>query len=210
MEFKEIWLVRHAQSEGNAGNRTKDTQSNPLTDLGREQANQIANYLSNEFSPELIVHSKYFRTQQTMAPYVKQNPDIPVQQWSDVHEFTYLSKIKYADTTYHERVPHKIEFWKRSDPDYQDDETSESVNGLLARADNFLKKVMSNKNESILVFTHGQFIKTVWLTLLSQQLNTKISMDKLYSFLEAVDIPNTGILKLKLEYNEFWINMYHG
>ena len=37
-----VWLIRHGQSESNAGLPSLDWRNIPLTDLGRQQAERVA------------------------------------------------------------------------------------------------------------------------------------------------------------------------
>ena len=74
-----INFFRHGESISNAGAATSDPASIPLTDCGRNQAEQIAQ--SYEARPTLIVVSSYQRTWQTAAPVIARFPEVPVEEW---------------------------------------------------------------------------------------------------------------------------------
>ena len=56
---REAWFIRHAESVANAGARTKEASSYPLSELGFRQAQQLAHALPAE--PDLIIISPYIR-----------------------------------------------------------------------------------------------------------------------------------------------------
>ena len=211
---KEIWFIRHAQSHGNAGRKTKNTKDNPLTELGIRQAAALCHYLQGlDRKPGLIVHSSYIRTQETMDLFVHWNPEIDVEQW-DVQEFTYLSAKTYANTSPAERMPAKEVFWSHKDMFRRDDDTAESVYDLLERTKKSITKALDSEHEFVMVFTHGQFMKTIWLLLAEGgwhkgYMEFEPDMDKFKNFLEGACIPNTAILKVKVENDQVWVTTYH-
>ncbi len=83
-----IFIVRHARSAANAGERTPDTAAIPITDTGVRQAQCVADLLSER--PSVIVVSRYLRTVQTGAALLRRYPGVAVEQWP-VEEF-YLSR----------------------------------------------------------------------------------------------------------------------
>ena len=56
---REVWFIRHAESVANAGARTREAPTYPLSDLGFRQAAELAVALHVE--PELIITSPYIR-----------------------------------------------------------------------------------------------------------------------------------------------------
>jgi probable phosphoglycerate mutase len=61
-----IYLIRHGQTNGNR-DRIVQMPDTPLSDLGQQQAKQLAQTFQN-ISIEKIICSDYIRTQQTAAP----------------------------------------------------------------------------------------------------------------------------------------------
>src|SRR4051812_21278941 len=99
-----VFLVRHGESQSNAGAPTTDPKNVTLTPQGREQARQIANFLRLYPSIELIVTSPYLRTKQT-ADLTTTMPlfrSVAQEEW-DVQEFTYLSSMHQEQSTAEER-----------------------------------------------------------------------------------------------------------
>ena len=61
-----IYLIRHGQTNGNR-DRVLQTPDTPLSELGHQQAKQLAHSFRN-IAIENIICSDYIRTQQTAAP----------------------------------------------------------------------------------------------------------------------------------------------
>ena len=60
-----IILVRHGETEANRRRRFADSDEIPLTDTGRQQAEQLAIRLAAEFQPSALLSSVYLRARQT-------------------------------------------------------------------------------------------------------------------------------------------------
>src|SRR3546814_14466565 len=83
---------RHGQSTGNAGVPCDDLGAIELTELGQEQAREVA--ASWTPAPALIVTSPYTRTRQTAAPTIARFPGVPVEV-RPIEEFTYLPPARW-------------------------------------------------------------------------------------------------------------------
>jgi len=95
-------FIRHGQSTGNAGLPSNDLALIELTDLGHEQARDVADGWAE--APVLIVISPYLRTQQTAAPTIARFPGVPVEVWP-IEEFTYLQPSRWNGTRSVKRMP---------------------------------------------------------------------------------------------------------
>lgn len=153
-----IWLIRHAESAANAGQRTKTAGLIPLSDKGREQAQVLADTIGPK--PDLIVTSKYLRTLETATPLLIRNPDVPQEVWN-LHEFTYLNAEQYNNTTQNERAVGAKEYWERCDADYSDGRGAESFRQFIGRIDAVLEALKSRVEPFTICFTHGFVIKAV-------------------------------------------------
>jgi probable phosphoglycerate mutase len=67
-----VWLIRHGQSESNAGLPSTDWRAIPLTALGRRQAEHVARVFADP--PQFIVTSPYLRARQTAQPTIERYP----------------------------------------------------------------------------------------------------------------------------------------
>ena len=88
-----VWLIRHGQSESNAGLPSADWRGIPLTELGHQQAERIAEVFADP--PKLIVSSPYLRAQQTAQPTIARYPGAACEEWP-VQEFSYLADPRRA------------------------------------------------------------------------------------------------------------------
>jgi broad specificity phosphatase PhoE len=112
----QLYIIRHAQSANNAINDSKDrTQDPPLTDLGRRQAEIVADYLANGlplderlfpgrnlngstprgFGISRLYCSPMLRTLQTAQP-ISAALGMAPEVWVDIHEHGGIF-LEYAD-----------------------------------------------------------------------------------------------------------------
>lgn len=159
--MKLVRLIRHAESAANAGLATTAPDSIPLTEKGQLQARAFANSFTS--APDLIISSPFERAIATALPTTKRFPHVPFEIWP-VEEFTYLSPNRFAGTTQADRKPHAERFWDNGDAEFTDGPGAESFDHLLGRADAMLSKLANSNAQNILVYSHGQFIRSAaWL-----------------------------------------------
>jgi broad specificity phosphatase PhoE len=194
--MKEIWLIRHAESEANAGLRTTVPTEVALTRRGIAQAEVIASLFDK--APALIVVSSYLRTRQTADPLIEKFPVTMVQTWA-MEEFTYLSLARTRNSTYAERKPLADAFWAHSDPAYCDGEGAESFASFWQRAKNAIEKLVTDAPDKTVVFCHAQFARAMLWQMLVEQTVTNEVMYGFFLFMKAVNIPNTAIIKLLID-----------
>lgn len=155
----ECWLIRHGESAANAGERTADPASIPLTALGWQQAHSLVERLPQ---PDRVIVSQYLRTQQTAAPLLERYPQLQAEIWP-IHEFTYLSPALCSNTNQADRQPMVTEYWQRCDPEYRHGPDAESFRMLIERVQTALQRLQTLHGISC-VFAHGQVIRTMlWL-----------------------------------------------
>jgi broad specificity phosphatase PhoE len=176
-----ILLVRHAESEANAGEATEFPDEAALTARGLEQARALAPTLP---ACDLVIASSYARTQQTAAAAKQRITEI----WP-VHEFVYLTQARCGRSTAAERRPHVEAYWARNDPHYRDGADVESFAQLLGRVRSMLDRL---RDKAAIVFTHGLFIKAVYWVVLCGDLD----MQRFRAFAQCLDVPNTAQIRL--------------
>jgi 2,3-bisphosphoglycerate-dependent phosphoglycerate mutase len=108
--MKQILLIRHGESEANAGLKTTVPAEVALTERGWAQARAVADFIVEK--PSLVVISPYLRTKQTAQPLITKFPDVSVETW-EIQEFTYLATERCRGTDYLDRKPLVEEFWRR-------------------------------------------------------------------------------------------------
>ena len=169
-----VIFIRHGESTGNAGVPCHDLGAIELTELGQEQAREVA--ASWIEAPALIVTSPYTRTQQTAAPTIARFPGVPVEVWP-IEEFTYLQPARWNGTRSAERMPHLERYWSAADPDYCDGEGAESFAGFLRRVEASLARLAALPAGSLAyVFGHGQFIQAARAIVTGPDLDDRAQM----------------------------------
>ena len=158
-----VFLIRHGESESNAGLPSADPGSAPLTPDGHRQARQIARVLPDV--PALIVTSPYLRARQTAQPTISRFPATACQEWP-VQEFTYLGDLHGRTSTAAERQPWARAYWDQADPHHASP-GAESFTDLLQRTAGFLDRLGALRSGPVVVFTHGLFMRAVAWSLLT-------------------------------------------
>lgn len=167
-----IYLIRHAQSVGNANGRTRSHASIELTDEGKQQAQALTLTLPHA---DRILISPFLRTLQTAEPTLLRDQIKP--EVMNIEEFSYLSDTKFQNTTLDERMPYVKSYWSDAEIDYLDADDAESFRTFYARVQDFiifLDKAKSNYTQkNMLVFTHGQFLTLFKLIAYDQRALSK-------------------------------------
>ncbi|MEP6925060.1 MAG: histidine phosphatase family protein [Pyrinomonadaceae bacterium] len=194
--MKEIWLIRHAESEANAGLRTSVPAEVALTTRGMAQAKIVAALFDQ--APPVIIISPYLRTRQTAEPLLEKFPKVNVETWA-MQEFTYLSVASTRDSTFAERKPLVDAFWARSDPAYCDGKGAESFASFWRRAKDAIDKIVTGAPDKTVIFCHAQFARAMlWQMLVAQDATAEV-MRAFFLFMKAINIPNTAVIKLLID-----------
>lgn len=189
-----IWCVRHGESESNAGLPTANHSSAPLTERGHREARAVANVLP--VAPDLVVTSSYLRAVQTAAPLIERFAPVTCEQWA-IQEFACLSSATYDGTTASARRPVVDAYWERCDPHYCDGPGAESFVQLVGRVRVFLRALSQRPEQHIVVFTHGDFLRTlVWYLLTGPATIDRAQMRQCGDLFNALSIPNVAIVPL--------------
>src|SRR5947209_1412602 len=152
-----VLLIRHGESQANAGLPSLRPENVELTERGWQQAEDIARYLYNETHPDLIVTSSFRRTQQTAEPTLEQFPSVPSKVWA-VHEFTYLGLQHDTLSTYREREPLVKNYWEQCKPSAVDSLDAESFISFIMRVKRLAFRLRETSHATIAIFSHEQFI----------------------------------------------------
>lgn len=203
-----IFLARHGESQSNIGLPSDSPECARLTVRGVDQAKHVAAYLKSHTSLDLIVTSRYKRTQETAAFTQSLFPNVPLKEW-DVHEFTYLSSPYFGISTIHDRRPLVETYWELKLPSYVDGPDSESFDAFIKRARAFLQQLQSPQfegDETIAVFSHEQFITAVlWLIEHNPTSITEKLMDDFKTYLKQNPVPNGAIVRMQFHPRHyFW------
>jgi 2,3-bisphosphoglycerate-dependent phosphoglycerate mutase len=191
---REVWFIRHGESVANAGGRTTEAATYPLSALGLRQAEQLVAKLPE---PDLIIHSTYHRARQTAEPAIRRFAATPVEAWP-VQEVQYLDPALCVGTTQDERRLMAIEYWRRRDPLFSTP-GAESFTGFIGRVRDALDTLARRREQRVLVFSHGHFMKAIaWLIRTQPAELDAGAMSSFWQFVHEVSVPNCAILPLRI------------
>lgn len=163
--MKNIYLIRHAQSESNAGLAVRPNADICLTNLGRQQADELADWLMGHVpTPRQVFVSSYVRTHQTAEPYLERIGAVPVVI-EPLREFNYLDFERIKTLPFADIAVVADEFWAKDDPCYADGEMTDSFDNLVMRVRQVRQQFDALPDGDYVVFTHG-----MWLGMLMWQL----------------------------------------
>ena len=197
--MKNIWLIRHAESQSNSGEKTTHPGTSILTQRGLLQSECIRSYI--QCRPDIIIHSPYTRALQSAQATINKFLDVTVDEWP-VQEFVYLPHEKYMNSTQADRLAAVNEYWQQCDPEQKASDKAESFIEFIDRIEMIVDKLMRRKDH-VIVFTHGHVIRAViWKIITGALKNNTIGMAQYRSLRQAIYIPNAAILKIRLDEQE--------
>jgi broad specificity phosphatase PhoE len=174
--LKTFWIIRHAESAGNAGLPTPSAGGIPLTERGHAQAECLADHITTP--PDLFVVSPYLRTSQTAKPTLEKYSHIPVETWA-IEEYTYLPAEVYANTTTAQRNQPAFDYFRKADPDLVLGEGAESFNQLIARVDTALERIIQSNHATVHLFSHGWYMRTLlWRLIFFPDFATNLNLEE--------------------------------
>ena len=203
----EVLLVRHGESESNAGQVSEDAASAGLTPLGMRQAEAVA--AAFDAAPARFVVSPYRRAQLTAAPAIARFPQVPLETWP-VHEFTFLSPSGYQGTTVESRKPAVEAYWGAGDAHAVTGEGAESFAMLLARVHDARLRLEAFEAGPIAVFSHKKFLNALlWSWLAGVPAASSSRMRRFREFDHALPFPNGAIVTVRFDSKGPWVGPVH-
>ena len=148
-----LWLVRHGETEVNAGRWSPEPTLTHLTPKGRKQARQSAEHVKHQ--PNLFILSPLIRAQETGLYFTHKWPTTP-KLTLPIYEFIYLSPKRLKRLTPEQRKQEIKQYWLNADPLYCDGDDSESFQAFLNRVEAFHTYIMKQSGY-IVAIGHGQF-----------------------------------------------------
>ena len=188
-----IYFVRHGQSTANAGGVTMAHAEIPLSDLGRCQADLVAELLDVE--PVLLLSSTYVRAIDTARPF-SEKTGCPITPHPLLHEFSALDAGLIEGMVTAQRRPLADAFWSTADPDLRHGPGSETFREFSSRVAGFAGELQHLPQDTVL-FGHG-----IWFALLCWKLwgfnaNDATVMKEFRRFQRALPMPNCAVYGLE-------------
>lgn len=200
-------FIRHGQSLANIGQWRGGFAEVPLTPLGEEQAQVLAD--SWDVTPCRIMVSPYLRTRQTAAPTIARFPDVPVEYW-DIHEFTYWNPAFWGESRPEDDIEEVARYWRVADPDYRhgaevDGARGETFRELLQRTEDTLKNLEAiDCDAPIFLFTHGHFMQALRHTLKWPHWSPAEKMANFHAYDEQYRVLNTELMRVEWDEQQKW------
>ena len=190
--MKTLYLIRHAQSEANAGGISKPERDIALSPLGREQAQALVARLPRS---NHVYVSELRRTHETAAPYCRAHGITP-QVLPQLNEFSCLAfdRIRGMDGT--ARRPLADAYWQRADPLECTGAGADSFAAFNQRLSAFLAHYPQLEDGSLL-FGHGIWIGLLAWRLLGFSVETAADMAAFRRFQTGLPMPNTAVWQLQ-------------
>ena len=203
--MKNIYLVRHAQSEANVNVKSLHSIPNPsisLTSLGFEQAKETGQFLAHHDTLNCIIwNSPYKRTRQTAQVIKEQfNSNRYVAK-----ESIYLSERQFGllddVASYQDDYIHAVKHFKR----HVDTNTEFFVRPMLGespfdmclRLDSFIhQNIISSKIDKHIIVSHGAAIRGIMMMCMGWEFE---------EYLSQPNLSNAGVIHLQYNDNN-WQN----
>jgi len=185
--MKTIYLVRHGESETNAGDRYLG-RSAPLTALGHRQAEFVARRCA-ALPVEIIISSGYPRADQT-AEYIVRSLGKPFEQSALFAERRAPSALLGQPKSEPISLAYEDDVWtKFGDPSWRHSD-AENFDDLNERARLALAYLAARPEQNILVVGHGFFTKVLAARAIFGETLTGSAC---LSVMQTLRLENTGL-----------------
>ncbi|ARK28998.1 histidine phosphatase family protein [Halalkalibacter krulwichiae] len=175
-----LYLVRHGESTGNVAGKIQGWKDFPLSNLGRDQAELVAEYFK-ELPLDYIYSSDLIRASET-AEAIATRKNLSVHKWKEVREvhlgpFQGLSRQeifeKYPDAASKTILTSGVE-------------GTETIDELTKRCQYIVQQLqIAHKNNNVAIVSHGGFISIFLMYL--------IAGDQWHTLHRPFQIGNTSI-----------------
>jgi 2,3-bisphosphoglycerate-dependent phosphoglycerate mutase len=155
-----LWLVRHGETDWNAGSRLQGTIDIPLNVKGCEQAKLVADRLAI-LSCAVIYSSPLKRAFQTALP-LSERLGLAVQTLADMAERNYGGFEGKTPDQIAAQDPEGFQRWQSRDPHFApaNGESLVQFNERVSKALNELARLHPGK--TVVIFTHGGVLDIVY------------------------------------------------
>jgi broad specificity phosphatase PhoE len=153
-----VYLARHGESDWNASNRFQGHSDRPLTELGRRQAELLAQDLAEATSLSAIYSSPLRRALETAAVVGTRLGLVPVEL-DGLREVDVGSWAGLSRTEVEQRYPEAFRRWLDGGEGWED---GESYAAMAARVLETVRAIaQAHPDDELLVVSHGGPIRAV-------------------------------------------------
>jgi broad specificity phosphatase PhoE len=163
-----LLLARHGESDWNRSKRWQGFADRPLTDLGRQQAQELADRLDDT---ELdAVYSSDLRRARDTAEAVAHRKGLQVRTTPDLREVDVGSWSGLTRAEAEARFPEAYARWLEGGEGWEDGETYQQLEDRVVRA--FRNIAAEQEGGRVLVVAHGGTIRAVHAAALGVDVHT--------------------------------------
>ena len=153
-----IYLARHGESDWNAANRFQGLSDRPLTELGRRQAEALADELAAAAAPSAIYSSPLRRAFETAA-IVGARTGLDPRPVDDLREVDVGGWAGLSRADVQSRFPDAFRRWLDGGEGWEDGETYADMSARVLAA--LAAIARSHPEEQVLVVSHGGPIRAI-------------------------------------------------
>lgn len=147
-----FYVIRHGETEPNTRFACIGRIDVPLNEKGTNQATELCDKLKAE--ADVIYVSPLLRARQTIEPYIKSHPDVPVIIQPNIIErdFGIWEDLSFKDIE--KADPVLYDEWQRNYVEYRIP-NGESLTDVQKRVDKFLGEILKqNDGKTVFLMTH--------------------------------------------------------
>ncbi|HEV2702032.1 MAG TPA: histidine phosphatase family protein [Steroidobacteraceae bacterium] len=152
MPSPSVLLIRHGQSQANAGGVTLENPVVPLTELGSQQARTLAGLLPSE--TPAVWASPFKRALDTAAPYCERL-GITAKTHADLREFEVIDTQLMRGSPCAEREAVLARYWLAAEPDARTGPAGETFREFHERINHMRRNLLPSLPDGSVVFGHG-------------------------------------------------------
>jgi broad specificity phosphatase PhoE len=189
-----ILLARHGQSDWNAAKRWQGHADRPLTDLGREQARDLAHRVA-DVELDAVYSSDLQRARET-AEIVAASKGLTVVTDPDLREVDVGSWSGLTRAEAEQRFPDAFRRWAEGGEGWDDGESYEALGERVANA--VFRIADAHDGGRVLVVAHGGSIRAIHAAALGVDVHTyrRIQRVEPNATLSAVCVENGRLTEL--------------
>ena len=206
--MKTLYFIRHGQSLANTGAKSMPDREIPLTELGLQQAHELAEKWQNP--PNKIYCSQMLRAQQTAQAFcdkfqliAKTGSDTDYDSSYDacyeilpwLNEFGCLGYATVEGMMGKERAVLAKKYWQTADLEHRDSHDADSFADFLVRVDNFISQLDEFEDNSLFC-GHGIWVGLLAWRLMGCHVQDNADMQRFRQFQTAMPMANTVVYRL--------------
>lgn len=197
MIVKELYVIRHGQTEHNAKGIIQGRGVNlSLNETGRKQANAF--FEAYKHVPfDKLYSSSLIRAKETIDSFIELG--IPYQSFPELDEISWgnlegsVSTLE-SDATFQNLVKR----WREGDVHAKTSPSGESPYDLQQRQKRFIDYLLHTPDKKVLIATHGRFIRAFMCTLTGLPLSEMENFTHVNLCLYKVNLHDSGRFEIEL------------